>query len=97
MNLVAPHLLVEAAASENGVQALRVGLGLLQIGFRQKEYRYRCRCRSRCRYRIDRHLGCLKEVSKSVQVLLKGIEAVMVLTVLVLKQRALFRWALQRS
>ena len=34
--------------------------------------------------------GFLKGASKSVQVLLNGMEAVMVLTLIVLKQRALF-------
>ena len=34
--------------------------------------------------------GCLKGVLKSVQVLLNGIEAVMVLTLTILKQRALY-------
>ena len=38
---------------------------------------------------IDRHFGCLKEVSKSVQVLLNGLEAVLVLTLIILKWRAL--------
>ena len=35
--------------------------------------------------------GCFKEVSKSVQVLLNGREAVMVLTLIILKQRALLQ------
>ena len=35
------------------------------------------------------HFGCLKGVSKSVQVLLNGEESVMVLTLIFLKQRAL--------
>ena len=34
---------------------------------------------------LDRYLGCLKGVSKSVQVLLNDIEAVMVLTLLILQ------------
>ena len=34
---------------------------------------------------IDTYFGSLKEVSKSMQVLLSGIEAVMVLTLAVLK------------
>ena len=34
---------------------------------------------------IDRYFGSLKGVSKSVQVLLNGIEAVVVLTVMILK------------
>ena len=34
---------------------------------------------------IDRYFGCLKEVSKSVSVLLNGIEAVTVLTLRFLK------------
>ena len=38
---------------------------------------------------IDRCFGCLKEVAKSVQVLFDGIEAVMVLTLIIPKQRAL--------
>ena len=34
---------------------------------------------------IDRYLGCLEGASKSVQVPLNGIEAVMVLTLIILK------------
>ena len=34
---------------------------------------------------IHRYFGCLKGVSKSVQLLLNGMEAVMVLTVITLK------------
>ena len=34
---------------------------------------------------IDRYFGCLNGASKSVQVLLYGIEAVMVLTLIILK------------
>ena len=37
------------------------------------------------------HFGCLKGVSRSVQVLLYGIEAVMVLTLMIRNLRALFR------
>ena len=62
-------------------------------------YRYRhryIRCRYRCRYRcrgrcidIDRYFDCLKEASKSVQVLFHGAELLLVQTFMVLKQRAL--------
>ena len=38
---------------------------------------------------IDSYFGCLKGLSKSVQVLLTGIKAVMVLTLILLNQRAL--------
>ena len=38
---------------------------------------------------IDSYLGCLKRVSKAVQVLCSGIEAVMLLTLIILKWRAL--------
>ena len=38
---------------------------------------------------IDWTFGCLKGVSKSVQVLFYGTEAVMVLTLIILKSRAL--------
>ena len=38
---------------------------------------------------IDRYCGCLQVVSKSVQVLLDGIEAVMELTLMILKWRIL--------
>ena len=48
----------------------------------KKGYRYGCRCG--CRYRC-RYFDCLKGVSQSVQVLLNGIEAVMVLTLIILK------------
>ena len=34
---------------------------------------------------IDWYFGCLKEASKSIQVLLNGIDAVMVLTLIILK------------
>ena len=37
---------------------------------------------------IDSYFGCLKAVSKSVQVLFNGIEAVVVLTLIVLIQGA---------
>ena len=47
--------------------------------------KYKDRCRGRCRCDIDSYLGCLKEASKSVQVLLAGIEAVMELTLIILK------------
>ena len=46
---------------------------------------------------MDVFVGCLNAVSISVQVLLNGIEAVMVLTLIILKQRALSNevtWAL---
>ena len=39
---------------------------------------------------IDKHFGCLKGVSKSVQVLLNNIQAVTVLTVIIREWRALF-------
>ena len=39
----------------------------------------------RYRHDVDGHFGCCKRVSKSVQVLLNGIEAVMVLTLMILK------------
>ena len=38
---------------------------------------------------MDRYIGCLKGVSKSVQVLFDGIEAVMVVTLMILTMRAL--------
>ena len=38
---------------------------------------------------IDRYFGCLERVSKSVQVPLNGIETFMVLTLILLKYRAL--------
>ena len=38
---------------------------------------------------IDWYFGCLKEVSKSVQALLNGIKAVMMLTFIILKPGAL--------
>ena len=40
---------------------------------------------------LDRYFGSLKEASKSVQVLFNGIEAVLVLTLILLKQRALLK------
>ena len=43
------------------------------------------------------YFGCLKGASKSVQVLFSGIEMAMVLTLIVLKQRALQNlWMTQR-
>ena len=39
---------------------------------------------------IDRYVGCLKGVSKSVQLLSNGIEAVIVLTLIILKWSALY-------
>ena len=39
---------------------------------------------------IESYSGCLKGVSKSGQVLLNGTEAVLVLTAIILKQRAVF-------
>ena len=42
----------------------------------------------------DGSFGCLKRLSKSDQVLLHGIEAVVVLTLIILKQRALCRFIL---
>ena len=37
----------------------------------------------------DSYVGCLKGVSKSVQILFSGIEAVVVLTLIILEYRAL--------
>ena len=42
-------------------------------------------------YGRDCHFGCLKEVSKPLQVLFNGIGALMVLTLTILKLRALYR------
>ena len=39
---------------------------------------------------MDSYFGCLKGASKSVQVPLNGMEAVMVLTLMILKWRALY-------
>ena len=39
---------------------------------------------------VDRYLDCLKGVSKSVQALFTGIEAVLVLPLIILKERALY-------
>ena len=46
---------------------------------------------------MDRYFGCLKGVSKSVQVLFNGIEAFLVLTLMILKQRALLNGLSKKS
>ena len=38
---------------------------------------------------MDRYFGCVNGISKSVEVLFNGIEALLVLTLMILKQRAL--------